>query len=103
MESSCILSLAGSTMLIDNCSFEENAPTVVLSIENTFTKITNSKFFNNSSPGGAILCLENCGMYVTHTVFDQNTELNVGAGAILIHYFSKLTTFSTIFVENRAN
>ena len=103
LESSCILSLAGSTMLIDNCSFEENAPTVVLSIENTFTRITNSKFFNNSSPGGAILCLENCGMYVTHTAFDQNIGLDVGAGAILIHYFSKLTTFSTIFVENRAN
>ena len=103
LESSCILSLDGSTMVIDNCSFFENAPTVVLSIENTFTNITNSKFFNNSSPGGAILCLENCGMYVTHTVFHQNTGLDVGAGAILIHYFSKLTTFSTVLVENRAN
>ena len=103
LESSCIVSLAGSTVVIDNCSFKENAPTVVLSIENTFTNITNSKFFNNSSPDGAILCLENCGMYVTHTEFHQNTGLDVGAGAILIHYFSRLTTFSTVFVENRAN
>ena len=42
-------------------------------------------------------------MYVTHTVFNQNTAFDLGAGAISIYYFSKLTTLSTVFVKNRAS
>ena len=89
-------------MLIDNCMFEENTPTAIFTCENTFTKITDSKFFNNSSPvlGGAILCLENCTMQVTRSIFYQNKAIDVGGGAIFIQYYSILTISSSTFVEN---
>ena len=102
LESSCISSYGGSTMTIDNCTFEENAPTAVLSVDNTFTKITNSKFFNNSSPfwGGAIVCVENCAMLLIYNKFYQNTARDARGGAIFIQYSSTLTALSTTFVEN---
>ena len=102
VESSCIWSFARCRMLIDNCMFEENTPTAVLTQENTVTNITNSKFFNNSSPveGGAIFCQENCIIQVVRSIFHQNKAIEFGGGAISIHYYSILTISSSVFVEN---
>jgi len=87
------------SILIKNCVFmESNQPFKVFKYRNSYfqmngnqsLKISNAKFLdcaslNESSPGGAIMCIDS-NVFIEFTVFDHCTATNVGAA-----YFEKTT------------
>ena len=88
---------------MSNSSIISNTGTAVHLVDGDSLEISNSVFFNNSSPrsGGAIMSDKYGGVKVVNTRFSQNTAVNKG-GAICVERMSKLKAQNCTFTDNIA-
>ena len=96
------ISSNSTTMIMSNSSVIANTRSAIHLMDGTSLEITNSTFFNNSTPhsGGAIAC-EDSAVNMVNTKFNQNQAVDSG-GAFAIYGMSKLNAHNCSFTYNTA-